>query len=133
MLRVLLTPLIPLVTKINNMNQDNKGGRPNKAFSEKRKYQVNVKLNIGEQIFLNRKIRESGLSCNDFIRQCIQQSVIKQRLTVEENELLKQLIGIANNLNQITKKANTHGYESAKNEYLFLAEDIDKLIKRLLE
>lgn len=115
------------------MEIEYKGGRPNKAFSEKRKYQVNVKLNIGEQIFLNRKIRESGLSCNDFIRQCIQQSVIKQRLTVEENELLKQLIGMANNINQIAKKANTHGYESAENEYLFLAEKIDKLIKRLVK
>lgn len=115
------------------MEIEYKGGRPNKAFSEKRKYQVNVKLNIGERVFLKKKIRDSGLSCNDFIRQCIQKSEIRQRLTVEDIELLKQLIGMANNLNQIAKKANTHGYNSAKNEYLFLAENIDKLIKLLLK
>lgn len=115
------------------MNKENKGGRPIKTFSEKRKYQINVKLSIEEQVLLKKKMRDSGLSCNNFIRECIQKSVIKQRRTVEENNLLKQLIGMANNINQVAKRVNTHGYESAKNEYLFLANDINKLIKQLLK
>lgn len=113
------------------MNNQNKGGRPKKKIPEKRRYQVNFKLSIEERMLLKRKVKESGMPINDFIRECISDGVIISRLTVEQIADLKQLIGMANNLNQLAKKANSHGFESAHDECILLADRIDNLINQI--
>ena len=42
-----------------------------------------------------------------------------------------QLTGMANNLNQISRKANAAGYVSVRTEYRNLASEIDDLISRI--
>lgn len=113
------------------MNSSSKGGRPIKGYSEKRTRQVNFKLSIEEHLLLKNKARQSGLVINDFVRKCISNCTVLQRLTVDQLEYLKQLMGMANNINQITRKANTHGFEPVIEEYLYLANRIDSLIKHI--
>jgi hypothetical protein len=38
---------------------------------------------------------------------------------------------MANNLNQIARKANAQGYINARQEYLNLADKIDKLLEQI--
>jgi ribosomal protein L31E len=110
------------------MNENIKGGRPSKEQHKKRKYQVNIKLMTEEYYTLKARANEAAMPINDFVRNAIQHSEVKQRLTPEVNDHIRKLSGLANNFNQLTKLAHQSGYENIRNEYLYIAENIDNLI-----
>ena len=113
------------------MNENLKGGRPSKELHKKRKYQVNIKLMTEEYYSLKARANAASMPINDFVRNAIQHSEVKQRLTPEVNDHIRKLSGMANNLNQIAKRANQVGYEDIRNEYLYLVENIDNLINSI--
>ena len=115
--------------KQNRMENKTKCGRRPKELHKKRRYQINVKLMTDEFYELKAKALNAALPRNDYVRSCIKHSVIVQRLTPEINDLIRKLCGMANNLNQIAKRANQAGYNSIREEYLSMAEQIDELIK----
>ena len=53
------------------MEQKNKGGRPTKTLSEKRKYQVLLRLNTMEYYTLLGKAREASITRTEFLRRLI--------------------------------------------------------------
>lgn len=111
------------------MKVKNKGGRPTKSNTEKRSYRINLKMNTEEFYTLKAKALEAGYSPCDFIRHIVISTEIKQRLSLELMEHIRKICGMANNLNQIAHKANLSGYKSIRNEYLFLADKLDDLLK----
>lgn len=113
------------------MENYKKGGRPRKSISQKRKYRVNVKMNTGEYYSLKAKANHAKLSLSEYMRQCIAESTVRERLTPEVQTYIRKLCGMANNLNQIAKQANAQGYTNARKEYIYLAEKIDKVIGQL--
>lgn len=108
-----------------------KGGRPVKKKSEKKCYRANVKMSTEQFYSLKAKAKETGVTISEYIRLAVSGSVIKQRLTPEVNDYIRKLSGMANNLNQIAKRANQVGYEDIRNEYLYLADNIDILINSI--
>ncbi|MEN8117358.1 MAG: plasmid mobilization relaxosome protein MobC [Bacteroidota bacterium] len=110
----------------------NKGGRPRKLAGEKMKYKVTVKMSTIDYYTLKGKAKEAGFSLSEFIRNSIKQTSVVQRLTPQLNDEIRKLSGMANNLNQIARKANALGYDHVRTEYLFLADKIDRLINRIL-
>lgn len=113
------------------MNYHNKGGRPRKMVSEKKTYIVSLKMSTEEYYTLKGKASEAKTSMSEIIRQSIASCKIIQRLTPELNDHIRKLCGMANNLNQIAKKANTGGYKNARTEYLHLAGEIDNIIDKI--
>lgn len=114
------------------MKHFNKGGRPRKMAAEKMKYKVTIKMSTVEYYTLKGKAKEADISLSELIRNSIMKISIVQRLTPEMNDEIRKLTGMANNLNQIARKANALGYDHIRTEYLFLAEKIDRLINRIL-
>ena len=89
----LLPPLggknpVGLIKKIK-MEQKNKGGRPTKTLSEKRKYQVLLRLNTMEYYTLLGKAREASISRTEFLRQLITNAEVKSRIKPEEMQLIR--------------------------------------------
>lgn len=113
------------------METRNKVGRPNKRLGEKKSYRVSVKMSTLDYYTLKAKSRQAGLNKSELIRRCIKDSTIKQRLSPEILDLVRKLCGMANNLNQIARKANAAGYTDTRVEYLFLAAKIDNLLDRI--
>lgn len=113
------------------MKEKKRGGRPVKEDIEKRRYRVNLMLNTEEYLTLASKAADACLSFKDYLRAIIPKAEIRQRLSTETMELIRQLAGMANNLNQIAHRANAAGYRDARTEYLFLAEKIDNLLNEL--
>lgn len=113
------------------MKTGNKGGRPVKAAGQKKGYFIGVKMDTQEYYTLKAKAREAGISISECVRQSVLGSVIKQRLTPETLNLVRKLCGMANNLNQIARKANAQGYQNVQNENLQLAIHIRKLVNHL--
>ncbi|WP_221932393.1 MobC family plasmid mobilization relaxosome protein [Carboxylicivirga sp. M1479] len=109
----------------------NKGGRPRLSASQKKKYKVDVKMSTEDYYTLKSKAMKAGMTKSEYIRQCINNSSVRERLSPEHQKQIRQLCGMANNLNQIARKANAQGYSNARSKYLHLAKQIDQLLNQL--
>lgn len=98
--------------KNNGRGRANKGGRPVKGAAEKLKYRITVKMATEDYYLLKSKAKSAGVSASEFIRGCIKNGGVKERLTKEHGDLIRKLCGMANNLNQLARKANADGYSS---------------------
>lgn len=108
-----------------------KGGRPKKNFGQKKTYRINVKLITEEYYSLVAKVKNAKTTLSGFVRDCLKSGYVKERISTEQVAYIRQLCGMANNLNQIARKANAQGYTSVRAEYLSLAERIDNLLNKL--
>ena len=99
------------------MKKNPKGGRPPKSASEKLKERLTVKMAAADYYALRGKARAAGLTWAEYARMT----------------LLRQLAGMANNLNQLARKANSAGYVQAAAECTALIEKIDTLIDQINE
>ena len=87
---------IPLVSSKNkNMEQKNKGGRPTKTLSERRRYQVLLRLNTMEYYTLQGKAREASITRTEFLRRLITKAEVKARIKPGEMQLIRTVSGMA--------------------------------------
>ena len=94
---------------INNKTP-NKGGRPTKKLSEKRKYRITVKMATEEYYAMKLKAKNAGVSASEIVRMAIRDCHIRARLTTEQADYIRKLCGMANNLNQLTKLSHQRGF-----------------------
>lgn len=86
---------------------------------------------MDENRSLKTKALEAGINQSEYIRQCIQASIVKQRLTPELVNYIRQLSGMANNINQIAHKANAAGYPVVHKHCLYMNERLDNIISKI--
>lgn len=110
---------------IKNRNND---GRPKLSATEKKGYKITVKFATAEYYSLKGKAKGAGMNLSLFIRTALQGSEVRERFSAKHLRHILQLTGMANNLNQIARKANAGGYTNARSEYLNLAIRIDNLL-----
>ena len=122
---------VGLIKKIEVMEHKNKGGRPTKTLSEKRKYQVLLRLNTMEYYTLLGKAREASITRTEFLRRLIAKVEVKSRIKPEEMQLIRTVTGMANNLNQIAHRLNAFGISALNEDLNALKVLIYELIKRL--
>ena len=68
---------------------------------------MTLRLNAAEYAHLCQQARVSGLKKEPLIRNLIMGVEIKPRPTEEQLRLVREISGVANNINQITRLANT--------------------------
>lgn len=90
----------------------NQGGRPHKTDSQLRKKVVSTRLTETEYSEILKGAKNCRLSTSDFVHKILTNPKIYPRLSEEENNILRQLTGQANNLNQLTKLAHISGIET---------------------
>jgi predicted DsbA family dithiol-disulfide isomerase len=116
---------------MKTIHNPNRNGQPRKSAATKKGYKITIKISMPEYYALKAKAREAGINRSEYLRQCFAHSEVKQRLLPEHLELIRQLSGMANNLNQLAHRANTYGYSDVYRYNTELADEIDKLIKRI--
>ena len=89
-----------------------KGGRPSKKL--KRELRVTVRFSRLEYSILQQKAGKAGINISEFIRPAAIYGKVIARQTEEERYFTRQLVGMANNLNQMAKLANTEGITSIR-------------------
>lgn len=109
----------------------NNNGRPKKPTIEVKDYIVRVRLDMMEYFTLTEKAREAGMSLSHYIRIAINGSVVKQRLSKENNRIILQLTAGLNNLNQLTKKAHQVGYLAVEQELKPVVTGLENTIKQI--
>ena len=117
--------------KDNGRERAGKGGRPVKGAAEKLKYRITVKMATEDYYLLKSKAKSAGVSASEFIRGCITKGDVKERLSKEHSDLIRKLCGMANNLNQLARKANAEGYASAFLSCRTLMIEMDNLVNRI--
>lgn len=117
--------------KDNGRERTGKGGRPVKGAAEKLKYRITVKMATEDYYLLKSKAKSAGVSASEFICSCIKNGGVKERLTKEHGDLIRKLCGMANNLNQLARKANAEGYTSVYLPCRTLMIEMDNLVNRI--
>jgi len=102
------------------------GGRPKKAV--KRETVTGVRFTKAEYYVVKQKASKAGQKISLYIRQMALQGKIIARMSDEERHFVRQLSGMANNLNQLTKKAHQEGLLTA----VLMFEKYKNLFEELL-
>ena len=116
---------------MNSNKKKNKGGRPVKGAAEKLKYRITVKMATEDYYQLKSKAKSAGVSASEFIRGCITEGGVRERLSKEHGDLIRKLCGMANTLNQLARKANAEGYASVLVPCRALMIEMDNLVNRI--
>ena len=102
-------------------------GRPPKE-KEKLSKSINLKLTAENYKSVQQKAVKVGLTATQYAREITLNGGVKSRFTVEELNLMRQVSGIANNLNQLAKRANQAGFSRVGNEIMVVLEWIKALV-----
>ena len=112
---------------------NNKGGRPKLALSEKKKYVLPpVRVDTSDFYTVKAMAKQAGLTLTEYQRQMILHGKVVERLSPEHMAIYRQLAGIGNNQNQLAHQANTYGYEQDAQLYHENAVEVSNLIKRII-
>ncbi len=84
------------------------GGRPRKTDAERRLKGVTVRLSVERYAELQAYAAEGGRTMAHVVRAVVNGKL--PQLTPEQEGWLRQLAGMANNLNQLAKRAHQEGF-----------------------
>lgn len=105
------------------------GGRPNKPI--KRTIIKGIRFTTEEYLNIKANARKAGKTITTYIRQASLQQQIQVTLNGEERQYVRQLIGMANNLNQLTKKAHQQDLLELMLELNYYKNAIDNLLQQI--
>ena len=95
----------------------------------KRNIKKQIWLDTKEDELLKKKSKEAGLTEAEFIRSLIKGYRIKAQPAEEIKFFQKDLYGIANNINQIARVANSR-YSVSYNDYKYISDTLADFILR---
>lgn len=104
-------------------------GRPVKVI--KREIRAAIRFSKNEYFIIKEKAAKAGVKPSEFIRQTAIYSTIKTRLTEEERQMVKALVAMANNLNQMAKACHQQNMLSALHQFQSELKQIDTILKKL--
>lgn len=112
----------------NKKELSNKGGRP--KIEQPLNKVIPARFTAFEYKEIMHKSKLLKISNSSYIRSMTLQGSIRNLFTDEEQHAKKQLIGMANNLNQLLKMANTYGVETVIQAVKMHLYEIDKILGR---
>jgi hypothetical protein len=115
--------------KTEGGNRRNKGGRPKKGAAEKLRYKVSFFLATGEYIKLKTDAKAAKLRIPEVVRRAVMGRRIISRFTPEQAGWMRNLVGMGNNLNQLTRLAHQVGYPEIADQNRQAVKDIYRILK----
>ena len=104
-------------------------GRPVKAI--KREVRACIRFTRPEYLIIKEKAGKVGMKPSAYLRHLEIHNIINTRLTLEEWEIARNLIGMANNLNQFIKCCHVEGIPLAAFRFHSLTTSLDEILKKL--
>lgn len=106
-----------------------KGGRPPK--NQKRENKLSFNATLAEKTLILAKAQRSGLRLADYLRDIALKGKVRNIATPEEIQQYRELTGIANNLNQLTKEAHKQNMAYVLPKLLTTISAINKTLESL--
>ena len=107
------------------------GGRPPKKRIEKYHRIVSTKLTELQYYAIRKRTLQAGVPLSNYIRQAVIRGKIVTRMSRQDAEVIRQLAGEANNLNQLARRANAGGFALVAVELVKLKDRIVEIINHL--
>ena len=95
----------------------------------KKNIKKQIWIDAKEDELLKKKSKQSGLSESEFVRSLIKGYRIKQQPTEEIKSFQRELYGIANNINQIARIANSR-LSVSHDDYSYISKELSDFILR---
>ena len=109
----------------------NKGGRPSKEESERLKNRTMVRFTDAEVAYVGAQSQRAGLPMATYINHAAMEQTVAERISPELMRCLRQLFGIANNLNQAMHLANTYNLQGRADQVRRKLDDILEIINKI--
>ncbi|HEU5053053.1 MAG TPA: hypothetical protein VFT78_08060 [Hanamia sp.] len=106
-----------------------KNGRPKKAV--KKEIVRSIRFSKTEYFIVKQQASNSGLKITVYIRKMALHGKIIPRLNEEERQIVRQLIGMAKNLNQLAKIGHQEGFITAVLMFEKYKNFMDELLNKL--
>ena len=106
----------------------NKGGCPKKENPLEKVAPSRFTMSEYETIKAKSKVLK--ISVSTYIRSMTLQGSVRNLYSDEEQKAKRQLIGMANNLNQLLKSVNTYGLENLAIQVRMQLNEIDKILEK---
>lgn len=106
-----------------------KAGRPAKMI--KREIRACVRFTKTEYFIIRQKASKAGIKASAYIRQIAINEVVMNRLSEEERQFVRQLVGMSNNLNQLAKNSYKEGMLKTMVYFENYRSQLDVLLKKL--
>lgn len=116
--------------KEKNQNKG-KGGRPRKMANEIKRFRVAIYLDETQLNALRKQADEAGMKTSECARCLILDGKVVQRLSPIQIEYIRQLAGMANNLNQLAKAAHISDFRYITEECTNTCLKIDELLNKI--
>lgn len=103
-----------------------------KYKSDKKVYKVSFKLSEAELLKLESDARKAGKNRSEYLRELVKNSKgVDTTFAADRSSFIRQITGIATNVNQIAKVVNTQGF-AYSSDITGLKRDLEE-IKRLMQ
>lgn len=112
--------------KKKGRNNITKGRSP--KGDDKLSVSINLKLTEADYSSVKEKAEKLGLTPTQYAREMTLKGSVKNRFSLKELDLMRKLSGMANNLNQLAKKANQEGFENASRVVSILVLELKNLL-----
>ena len=87
------------------------GGRPKLAEYQKRTKSCQVMFTESDYIYIMDKAQRSGLTISEYCHQAAMNGAVKEHIQPEQAALIRDIAGVAHNVNQIAHKMHAFGLE----------------------
>lgn len=96
-----------------------------------KKNTVTIRLTDEQFGWLRALSRRSKRSQSEVVRSLIEHGTVRERITRENLDIIRKLIGESTNLNQLARRANAYDFYRVADECRAVAQEISQLIKQL--
>lgn len=114
-----------------SMKEKKLGGRPKLASYQKRTKCFRVMFTENDYIYIQSKAQQAGLSVNEFCHQAAMGCEVGQRISPEMVSAIRDLSGIANNVNQIAHQMHVYGLEAVKQQCFSIISEVSRIITQV--
>ena len=113
------------------MKEKKLGGRPKLASYQKRTKCFRVMFTENDYIYIQSKAEQAGMPVNEFCHQAAMDCQVCQRISPEMVSAIRDLSGIANNVNQIAHQMHTSGLEAVKQQCFSIISEVSRIITQV--
>ena len=106
-----LASKISLLSQTSMTTKKKAGGRPKLAEYQKRTKSCKVMFNESDYIYVMDKAQRCGLTISEYCHQAAMNGAVKEHIQPEQAARIRDLAGVANNVNQIAHKMHAFGLE----------------------
>lgn len=100
--------------------------------SDKKLYKVSFKLSEEDKRLLEEGAKKAGMNISEYLRNLVRCSGnVDASFSADRGNFIRQITGIATNVNQIAKVVNTQGYGYTR-DILAVKQDLEE-VKRLTQ